>query len=238
MTPLMTLHRVEEIVGLHQTLGLSQVMVHRQTPGRNLLKLGNIVHSSLAPPRLEIDVPYGKRLRRVEMTSSHQVDEDGSIWRVGIPTLENLQTLEMKRLKSQVAPVVPTLRLAKSQYPECDVLFCPRGSNQVVYFIQQLDNSTNTSMLKIGRTTNLDRRLRGLQTGNPYTLIPLLVTNAVTEAETHQLFAEQRLYADSEWFAFPYGRKQQKRLKLLLSYKIKQAAPGQPVDLERWLSLT
>ena len=61
------------------------------------------------------------------------------------------------------------------------------------YFIQAGDGP-----VKIGRATDVAARLRELQVGNPEKLKILCATKLLSEAQAHELFAEDRLRG--EWF--------------------------------------
>lgn len=65
-----------------------------------------------------------------------------------------------------------------------------------VYFIQAGDNGA----IKIGYTDNVNKRLKQIQTGNPYKLNLLKVINGnyETERTIHKLFSKDRL--EGEWF--------------------------------------
>jgi len=65
----------------------------------------------------------------------------------------------------------------------------------ITYFILCND------FVKIGQTTNLPERLFRLQTGNPYELEVLGVTNT-PESKLHKEFAALRLNPNSEWFYY------------------------------------
>lgn len=68
----------------------------------------------------------------------------------------------------------------------------------LVYFIQ----AAHGGPVKIGYTTNLDGRLRDLQTASPYRLVVrhLLPGSTVDEAAMHERFKAARL-GGGEWFA-------------------------------------
>lgn len=65
-----------------------------------------------------------------------------------------------------------------------------------IYFIQAGDNGA----IKIGYTDNIEKRLRQLQTGNPYKLKLLKIINGTYELEKsiHKMFVNDRL--EGEWF--------------------------------------
>lgn len=72
----------------------------------------------------------------------------------------------------------------------------PSPRRGMVYFIQAYENGA----IKIGYTTNLDRRLAALQTatGRPLTLLGTRTGSTQDERALHRKFAEARL--DGEWF--------------------------------------
>ncbi len=65
----------------------------------------------------------------------------------------------------------------------------------MVYFIQ----SGNDGPIKIGQTTNLLNRLRGLQTSIPHKVNLIGATENVSESSLHRRFQSHRLHG--EWFA-------------------------------------
>jgi len=69
-------------------------------------------------------------------------------------------------------------------------------NNTIIYFIQQ----GNGGSIKIGISSNIEKRLASLQTGSPYKLKVLLTIKGSEklEKEIHSKFAEYRL--SGEWF--------------------------------------
>lgn len=92
-----------------------------------------------------------------------------------------------------------------NQITNCDLPSQPRlnARNGIVYVIR----AGQTNLYKIGRTTNIDRRLRQLQTINsqPLTIVKLIRCHDAISTETclHQKFKLHR--RQGEWFELPYS---------------------------------
>lgn len=87
----------------------------------------------------------------------------------------------------------------------------------IVYFVKALE----TNLVKIGRTENLDKRLKALRTASPYRLevmvqIPCksLEHSRFVEAKAHELFKKTR--RQGEWFKM--GKEEKNVIKRLCDY--------------------
>jgi hypothetical protein len=76
--------------------------------------------------------------------------------------------------------------------------FCLFAENQeYTYFIL----CQECGYIKIGKTTNIEKRLDALQTGNPFKLKIVLIIKGDKEKELHKLFNQYRVDG-GEWFLF------------------------------------
>lgn len=68
------------------------------------------------------------------------------------------------------------------------------SSQKLIYFVR----AEGTDYVKIGETTNIDKRIQSLQTGNPNNLILEIVTNVDNEKSIHEALSEY--HHNNEWF--------------------------------------
>lgn len=104
---------------------------------------------------------------------------------------------------------------------------------EVVYIVGSVD----TGPIKIGRTNSVPDRIREMQTGHPYELVPLLVVPGGAEVEhaMHQRFARHRTLG--EWF-LPHPD----LLRAAMLAHLRQAEANRPawggdaIDPDEWLA--
>ncbi len=82
-----------------------------------------------------------------------------------------------------------------TQNPTDEILAAASGVPWSTYFA-----SAGNMLIKIGKSTDVDRRLRGLQTASPTKLKLIGVLNGDVESNYHQAFAHLRV--SGEWFQF------------------------------------
>lgn len=93
-------------------------------------------------------------------------------------------------------PNTPTMRFELEGEPPYQMAFPFEAGREMVYFI----HAPEVHRVKIGTTTDIDKRLSQMQTGSPTQLrvIKLLPGGRDEERRWHHRFAEKRI--EGEWF--------------------------------------